>query len=501
MAVTLNGPIDRQRDQMCALLDLQRQAFIADGPPDVALRRNRIDRLLAVVLDNADDFVDAMAADFGTRPRTGSLFTEILGMISVIEHTRTHVPQWMRATKLMRAGRMFGLRAEVEPSPLGAVGIIGPWNFPLHLVVLPATAALAAGNRVMIKMSEITPRTAELLKTRAANYFDPAELHVVTGGADVAAAFAALPFDHLFFTGSPAVGALVQQAAAPNLVPVTLELGGKNPVVVSPDADITRSATRIAQGRMINGGQVCVGPDYVFVPADRADEFVGVVCDALRGMFPSIVSYADYCSSVNQANFDRVVGLIEDARAKGARIETVAPPGVALPDHRTRNRPDDRARCRRHHADRHRGDVRTGPHRASLPPTRRRRRLHQRPSGTPGGVLVRAGRNRLPILRAAHPQRWRRAQRLCRTDDSVCRTVRRGGPQRHGGLPWQGRFRCLQPPPHRSGQRPSVHHHRQGGAAVLAVDACDHRGGADGGAPSHSPSAQAPLMACSRAHR
>ena len=336
MAVTLNGPIDRQRDQMCALLDLQRQAFIADGPPDVALRRNRIDRLLAVVLDNADDFVDAMAADFGTRPRAGSLFTEILGMISVIEHTRTHVPQWMRATKLMRAGRMFGLRAEVEPSPLGAVGIIGPWNFPLNLVVLPATAALAAGNRVMIKMSEITPRTAELLKTRAANYFDPAELHVVTGGADVAAAFAALPFDHLFFTGSSAVGALVQQAAAPNLVPVTLELGGKNPVVVSPDADIARAATRIAQGRMINGGQVCVCPDYVFVPADRADEFVGVVCDALRGMFPSIVSNADYCSSVNQANFDRVVGLIEDARAKGARIETVAPRGEALPDHRTR---------------------------------------------------------------------------------------------------------------------------------------------------------------------
>lgn len=336
MAVPLDSAVGGQWEQMSAILDRQRQAFAADGPPDVALRRNRIDRLLALVLDNADDFVAAMAADFGTRPKAGSLFTEILGMISVIEHTRANVPQWMRATKLMRAARVFGLRAEVEPSPLGVVGIIGPWNFPLNLVVLPASAAFAAGNRVMIKMSEITPRTAELMKTRAPDYFDPAELHVVTGDAAAAAAFASLPLDHLFFTGSPAVGALVQQAAAPNLVPVTLELGGKNPVVVSPGADIARSAARIAQGRMINGGQVCVCPDYVFVPADRADDFVGVARETLRGMFPSIVGNEDYCSSVNQANFDRVVGLIDDARAKGARIETVAPPGEALPDRRTR---------------------------------------------------------------------------------------------------------------------------------------------------------------------
>ncbi|GAB3237315.1 coniferyl aldehyde dehydrogenase [Mycolicibacterium hippocampi] len=318
------------------VLHRQRQAFLADGPPDAALRRNRIDRLLALVLDNADDFVDAMAADFGTRPRAGSLFTEILGMISVIEHTRAHVPQWMRATKLMRAARVFGMKAEVEPSPLGVVGIIGPWNFPINLVVLPASAAFAAGNRVMIKMSEITPRTAELMETRACDYFDPAELHVVTGDTTVSAAFAALPFDHLFFTGSPAVGGLVQRAAAANLVPVTLELGGKNPVVVSPGADITRAATRITQGRMINGGQVCVCPDYVFVPAGRTDEFVGVVRSTLRSMFPSIVTNTDYCSSVNDANFDRVVGLIDDARTKGAQVEAVAPPGEHLPDRHTR---------------------------------------------------------------------------------------------------------------------------------------------------------------------
>jgi coniferyl-aldehyde dehydrogenase len=267
----VDGAIDGQGDAMRATLERQRQAFVADGPPTIAVRRNRIDRLLALVLDNADAFVDAMSADYGTRPKTGSLFTEILGMISVIEHTRSHVPQWMRARKLMRAARLFGLKAEVQPSALGVVGIIGPWNFPLNLVVLPASAAFAAGNRVMIKMSEITPKTAELMASTAPAYFDPTELDVVTGGPDVAATFSALPFDHLFFTGSPSVGALVQQAAARNLVPVTLELGGKNPVVVSPDADINRSAARIAQARMINGGQVCICPDYVFVPEDRMD--------------------------------------------------------------------------------------------------------------------------------------------------------------------------------------------------------------------------------------
>ena len=319
-----------------AILDRQRRSFSGEGPPSVEVRRNRIDRLLALVLDNTDDFVEAMAADFGTRPKTASLFTEILGMISVIEHTRSHVPQWMRATKLMRAARMFGLKAEVQPCPLGVVGIIGPWNFPLNLVVLPASAAFAAGNRVMIKMSEITPGTAELMKATAPKYFDPTELDVVTGGHDVAAAFASLPFDHLFFTGSPDVGALVQRAAAQNLVPVTLELGGKNPVVVSRDADIGRSASRIAQGRMINGGQVCVCPDYVFVPDDRVDAFVGAARQTLRGMFPSVIANDDYCSSVNEANFDRVVGLIDDARANGASVETIAPEGESLPDRGSR---------------------------------------------------------------------------------------------------------------------------------------------------------------------
>jgi len=323
-------------NELPAMLDRQRRAFLADGPATVAVRRDRIDRLMALLLDNTDGFVEAMAADYGTRSEAASLFTEVVGIISVVEHTRSHVGQWMRPTKLMRTARLCGLRAEVQPTPLGVIGIIGPWNFPVNLVVLPASAAFAAGNRVMIKMSEVTATTAELMKAVAPKYFDPAELDVVTGGPDVAAAFAALPFDHLFFTGSPSVGALVQRAAAQNLVPVTLELGGKNPVVVARGADITRSATRIARGRMVNGGQVCVCPDYVLVPDEQVETFVGVVHETLRDMFPSIIANDDYCSSVNHANFDRVVQLIDDARANGARVEPVAPVGESLPDRSTR---------------------------------------------------------------------------------------------------------------------------------------------------------------------
>ncbi|BBZ02677.1 aldehyde dehydrogenase [Mycolicibacterium chitae] len=325
-------------DELESLLQRQRESFVEQGPPELAVRLNRIDRLLALVLDNTGDLVEAMGDDFGTRSRAASLFTEMVGMIPVVEHTRKNAARWMRTTKLLRAARVVGLRADVEPTPLGVVGIIGPWNFPLNLVVLPAVAAFAAGNRVMIKMSEITPRTAALLAELAPKYFDPTELVVVTGGPDVAATFSALPFDHLFFTGSPDIGVRVQRAAAEHLVPVTLELGGKNPVVVAPGGrdDVAKAAARIAAARLVNGGQVCVCPDYVLVPQGHVEAFVDSARRTWQGMFDTIVSNPDYCSSVNEPNFDRVLGLIEDARAKGAVVEAVAPAGEQLPDRATR---------------------------------------------------------------------------------------------------------------------------------------------------------------------
>ncbi|WP_194291058.1 coniferyl aldehyde dehydrogenase [Nocardia aurantia] len=318
--------------ELTAILERQRRAFLQDGPPSAALRRDRIDRLLAMVLDHTDEFVEAMSRDFGTRSRTGTLFAEISGMLSAFEHTRSHLGRWMRPAKPGPLARLAGISTEVHPSPLGVVGIIGPWNFPLQLVVVPAASAFAAGNRVMLKMSEITTRTAELTRSLAATYFDPAELVVVTGGPEIGAAFARLPLDHLFFTGSTGVGRLVQQAAAENLVPVTLELGGKNPVVVARDADLDRAAARIAKARMVNGGQVCVCPDYVFVPEERIDGFVDALRSRLREMFPAIVADPDYTASVDTANYERVLALVEDARARGAVVETVSPEGETLPD-------------------------------------------------------------------------------------------------------------------------------------------------------------------------
>jgi coniferyl-aldehyde dehydrogenase len=324
------------RERLLAILESQRSSFVVDGPPDLALRRHRIDRLVALVVDNVDAFVDALVDDFGSKSRLGTVSTEVVGSIAQIEHTRANLPKWMRATPLLRAGRAVGLRAEVQPSPLGVVGVIGPWNFPLHLVVLPCAAAFAAGNRVMIKMSEVTPATADLLRRLAPRYFDPTELSVVTGGVDVAAAFAGLPFDHLFFTGSSSVGKLVQRAASENLVPVTLELGGKNPVVVAPDADLDRAARRIALGRMVNGGQVCICPDQVFVPEDRVERFVAAAKATLAGAFPSIVSDPEYPAVVDRANYERILGLIDEARRGGAVIESVVPVGECLPDPSTR---------------------------------------------------------------------------------------------------------------------------------------------------------------------
>jgi coniferyl-aldehyde dehydrogenase len=323
-------------DGLSARLLRQQQAFRTEGPPSAAVRRNRIDRLVAMLFDNSDALTDAMSADYGCRSATASVMTEIMGIGSTIEYTRKHLERWMRPTKALPGYRLLGVKAQVEPTPKGVVGIIGPWNFPVNLVALPAAEAFAAGNRVMIKMSEVTGRTGETFAALATRYFDPAELDVVIGDIDVAAEFTRLPFDHLFFTGSPSVGRLIQRAASEHLVPVTLELGGKNPVVVAPDTDVASHAGRISRARLINGGQVCLCPDYVFVAADRIDEFCQAACGAIREMLPSVVDSPDLCSSVNAANYERVLALVDDAREKGANIISVAPPGETLPDSATR---------------------------------------------------------------------------------------------------------------------------------------------------------------------
>ena len=324
-------------NDLTALFEAQRAGFLADGPPSADVRRHRLDRLLVAVLGAADDLAEALEADFGHRPRGFSLLADVASAISTIHHLQEHLEEWMAAVEVPGSEEL-GMPTTVDVTPLGVVGVIGPWNFPVGLVVQPAAEALAAGNRVMIKFSDVNSRAGGVLARAVGEEFDPRELVVVNGGLDIATAFSALPFDHLFFTGSPAVGRLVQRAAAENLTPVTLELGGKNPVVVGHDADIPFAAERIAASRMVNGGQVCLCPDYVFVPHRKVDQFVSETREAFLRLLPDYPTNPAVTTIVNDKNFDRVTALISDALDKGATavVGVSQADAECLPDPATR---------------------------------------------------------------------------------------------------------------------------------------------------------------------
>ncbi|AWH91412.1 aldehyde dehydrogenase family protein [Dietzia lutea] len=321
---------------LAQILERQRQAFLADPQPGAAVRRDRIQRLKQLVLDNAAELTEAMREDYGSRPETFSTLTDIASSIPDLDHQRAHVRKWMRPTRVSRALEAVGFTQQVRHDPKGVVGIIGPWNFPLYLTIVPAGSALGAGNRVMMRPSSVTARTTEVLCQRAPEYFAVDELAVAGPEHGRGSDFSTLAFDHLFFTGSPGVGKSVARDAAENLTPVTLELGGKNPVVVDSGADIDRAARSIASARMVNGGQVCMCPDYVFVPRDRLDTFCDTVLDQWRTTLPAIVGNPEYTAIVNDSNYERIVGLIDDAVAKGARRRDAAPAAERLPDPVTR---------------------------------------------------------------------------------------------------------------------------------------------------------------------
>jgi coniferyl-aldehyde dehydrogenase len=258
------------------------------------------------------------------------LFTDVSGAISPMKHARAHLDAWMKGQKRKvtpAALGLLGAKAEVRYQPKGVVGVISPWNFPLSLAMDAIAGAFAAGNRVMLKPSEFTPATSALMAQIIDLYFDDDELAVILGGPEVGAAFAGLPFDHLIFTGATNVGRHVMRAAADNLTPVTLELGGKSPVVIGRSADLAKTAARVMNGKTMNAGQVCLAPDYVLAPKEHLDGFVKEVQSATKRMFPTIKDNRDYTAMINQRHYDRVRGLIDDARAKGAQVVEINPAG------------------------------------------------------------------------------------------------------------------------------------------------------------------------------
>jgi coniferyl-aldehyde dehydrogenase len=301
----------------------------ADPPADLALRLDRLRRLRTAVSRNEKRFAEAISADFGHRSAVETTMAETLFLLTEIKHAKGHLKRWMTPRPIPTMVQFWPAKNRLFPQPLGVIGIIAPWNYPLQLTLAPAIGAIAAGNRVMIKPSELTPRFAALLKEIVATAFAPTEM-IVTGIEDeVAKAFASLPFDHLVFTGSTRVGRLVAEAAGRNLTPVTLELGGKSPAIVDRTADLDEAAERITYGKLLNAGQTCIAPDYALVPVEALPEFAAKLQGHVRRMFGTDPQNKDYTSVISERHYARLEALLADATAKGATIMQTAPAGDA----------------------------------------------------------------------------------------------------------------------------------------------------------------------------
>ncbi|WP_370237416.1 MULTISPECIES: coniferyl aldehyde dehydrogenase [Henriciella] len=313
---------------MNSVLAAQKAAHIRDGIPSAEKRYDWLERSIDLLVTHGDSLGRAMSEDFGHRSRDQSDFTDIASSIAALKYAKKHLKSWMKPEKrsVDFPLNMFGAKARLHFQPKGTVGVISPWNFPVNLTFTPLAGIFAAGNRAMIKPSEFTEATSELMKKLISEYYSEEEVAVVTGGPDVGAAFSSLPFDHLVFTGATSIAHHVMRAAADNLVPLTLELGGKSPVILGNSADLDKAAKRIMAGKTLNAGQICLAPDYAFVPKDKTREFIAAATGAVETMFPSgLKENDDYTSVVNQRHFERLNGYLDDARAKGAEIIEINP--------------------------------------------------------------------------------------------------------------------------------------------------------------------------------
>jgi coniferyl-aldehyde dehydrogenase len=323
---TAHTPIESLRPA----LERLRAAHLAHIP-GYAERLAALERLEQAVRKHRDELVAACSADFGRRAPLETLGADVLVSLDEIKHARKHLRGWMRPQRRAVNLSFQPARGEVRYAPLGVVGIVAPWNYPFQLAIVPLANALAAGNRAMIKPSEATPRVSALLARMLGEIFSADEVLVVQGGAALGAAFTQLPFDHLLFTGSTAVGRLVMAAAAANLTPVTLELGGKCPAVIAPDYPIEHAADRIAFGKCFNGGQTCVAPDYVLVPRAQRDAFVAAYLASVKRRYPTLADNPDYTATVDGNHAQRLRAWLADAEQRGVQVRQHAPAGEAVP--------------------------------------------------------------------------------------------------------------------------------------------------------------------------
>jgi coniferyl-aldehyde dehydrogenase len=309
--------------ELTAALQRLRDAQAREPMPTWPVRMRRLRALESMLHEQREAFAAAIDADFGQRPAEETDLLEIFPSLSAIRHALGHGRRWMKPRRRLADLLFLPARTELRPQPRGVIGIIVPWNYPLYLAVGPLVDALVAGNRAMLKMSEFTPRFSALFAEQVAKYLQPDEVIVVNGDAEVAQAFSALPFDHLLFTGSTAVGHHVMRAAAANLTPVTLELGGKSPAIIGPGARFEHAVERIMFGKLVNAGQTCIAPDYVLLPRARIPEFIELAGKTVARMYPQLARSTQYASIVSDRQYLRLVGLRDSALAAGASVHVL----------------------------------------------------------------------------------------------------------------------------------------------------------------------------------
>ena len=315
-------------DNLNEVLEIQKKAHLRDGPLSVETRKEWIDRCIALLIKYQNEIAEAISEDFGHRSTESSLLADVAGSIGSLKSAKENIKKWVKPEKRKVTPSILGLlgaRLRLEYQPLGTVGVISPWNFPVTLTFGPLGSIFAAGNRAMIKPSEFTPKTSELMKKMFEEAFSQEEVAVFTGGPDLGEAFSSLPFDHLLFTGATSVAKHVMRAASENLVPVTLELGGKSPVIISKKSNFNVSVGRLMAGKTLNAGQICLAPDYVFIPKDKKEDFISQSKKVVTEMYPSLKENPDYTSVINQRHYDRLQGYIEEAKEKGFEVIEINP--------------------------------------------------------------------------------------------------------------------------------------------------------------------------------
>jgi len=328
MDMTADTPVS----ELHPALDRLRTAWLAKRP-DYAQRRADLIRLRGALKAQLGAMTTAISDDFGNRSEHESLIADAMTTFNEIDHLLSHLRRWMRKRRRAVGWKMWPASAEVRFEPLGVVGVIAPWNYPVNLALVPIATAIAAGNHVYLKPSEHTPRTSAFLRALLADVFPPDRVAVALGGVETASAFAGLPFDHLLYTGSTAVGRKVMAAAAPNLTPLTLELGGKSPALIGADYPIEKAAARLMKGKLFNAGQTCVAPDYVLVPAAQRDALVAALrVEVQRRYVPDFASSVDNTSIVNDGQYRRLRAYLADARERGLEVIPLATMDAARAD-------------------------------------------------------------------------------------------------------------------------------------------------------------------------